>query len=306
MRPRNAPGATHIGRRALAAALAGAALLTACSTNSPRSAHIIDATVRAPTIAGNAVPSVPVAEADRLELVFSDTFDGTRLSDAWSMCYWWQVDGGCTIASNDEQQWYRPDGVEQANGVLRLVLSADEQRTTSGDDLPFRSGMVSTGHLDDRADAPGFAFTYGVVEARVRLPDAEGVWPAVWMLSADRTSLPEIDVLEWYGKRPTTVTSHVHQRIDGERVSARVETTTAEPLGGGWHDVAVDWNRDRVVFFLDGVETGRVDDPDLVPHTAMYLIVNLAAGGPAGAVDVAALPQEMLVDHVHVWQRRAP
>ncbi|NND73744.1 MAG: glycoside hydrolase family 16 protein [Ilumatobacter sp.] len=247
----------------------------------------------------------PVADAHELELVLYEPFDDEELDAIWTTCYWWQVDGGCTISSNDEQQWYRPEAVTVADGSLRLEVTADPQRTTDGDVLPYRSGMISSGHVDHHdIDEPGYAFTYGVVETRIRLPEGDGMWPAVWLLSADRTSLPEIDLLEWYGSRPTMVTSHVHQRIDDERSSARVEITSDEPLGGGWHDVAVDWAPDRVVFYLDGVETGRVVDPELIPHSPMYLIINLAAGGAnAGDVDESVLPQTLLVDDVRIWQR---
>ncbi len=300
MTPRR--GAT---RRGVSTAIVIAGALTACAAAPGRTAHIIDNGPAHPPVDTAVSTPPPVGPSEDLALVLDATFDGVALGDEWSTCYWWQVDGGCTIANNDEQQWYRPEGVSVAYGALRLELSADEQETTDGGVLPYRSGMVSTGHVDADAATPGFAFTYGVVEARIRFPDAAGVWPAVWLLSADQTSLPEIDIVEWYGSRPTVLTSHVHARDDDERSSSRVETASRTPLGGTWHDVAVDWTRDRVVFYLDGVETGRVDDPELVPQTPMYLIVNLAAGGPAGPVDEEALPVEFLVDHVRVWQRQS-
>lgn len=255
----------------------------------------------APLPSSTQLPSQPF-ENDELELVFADEFDGTALGDAWSTCYWWQIDGGCTISSNDEEQWYRSDGVDVHDGLLRLTVTDEEQRTTDGDDLPFTSGMVSMGHEDFDTSTIGFEFTYGIVEARVRFPEGDGLWPALWLLSADRTSLPEIDLFEWYSSRPDVVTSHVHQRIDGDRESERIETSFDDSLAGEWHDIAMEWTEDRVVFYFDGEETGSVDDEDLVPNTPMYLIMNVATGGPAGDVDASALPQSMAVDFVRVWQ----
>ena len=259
--------------------------------------------VPSPTTPPLAEPSVPVEALGDLELVFHQSFDEPTLDDVWRTCYWWQVDGGCTIASNDEQQWYRPEGVSVTDGALRLTLSADPQRTTDGDVLPYRSGMVSTGQVDDRSDQVGFAFTYGVVEARVRFPEGDGVWPAVWLLSADKTSLPEIDLIEWYGSQPDVATRHAHERIDGERASGRIEVSSPTSLAGEWHDIAVDWTSDRIIFYFDGIETGRVDNTKLVSDSPMYLIINLAAGGPAGDVDPSVLPQSLLVDWVQIWQR---
>lgn len=246
------------------------------------------------------MPAVISTQPADWELTFEDQFVGNSLSSSWTTCYWWQVDGGCTIASNDELEWYRPEGARVADGVLRLEASANPQVSTDGVALPYRSGMASTGPPDDNESAAGFSFTFGYVEATVRLPDGAGTWPAVWLLSADRTSLPEIDILEHYGNEPT-ITSWVHQRADGERRSQRIEATLV-PTADGWHRVGVLWTDERVEFYLDDVLTGIVDDPQLVPQTPMYLIVNLALGGRAGPVDDQALPQHFDIDRIQVWQ----
>lgn len=240
---------------------------------------------------------------DSWRLVFSDEFDQSdgELAEWWSTCHWWQIDGGCTIASNDERQWYQPDAVSVEDGVLVLEATAEPQLSPDGVRLPLTSGMVSTGPSRD-GEQPGFAFTYGIAEARVRLPEAAGTWPAVWMLPADQESLPEIDLLEWYGERPDLVTSHVHAEVDGERRSQRVEVPIDDGRGR-WHVVTVRWEPGVVEFFLDGERTGIVDDAELVPDEPMYLVLNLAMGGVAGEVDLDALPDRFLVDDVRVWQR---
>jgi beta-glucanase (GH16 family) len=262
------------------------------------SAVIASAEVEQP--ADTAGSTIAPVGPEGYELVFSSEFDES-LGDEWSTCYWWQVDGGCTIETNGEQQWYRPEGVNVADGVVTLTAEEIDQTTTDGSTLPLRSGMISTGHVDNDVDDPGFAFTYGYVEARVRLPEADGTWPAVWLLSADRTSLPEIDIMEWYGSRPEAVTAHVHQRIDDERASQRIDLDV-DDVAGEWHTVAVDWQEDHIEFFFDDVSMGIVDDADLIPDTPLYLIINLAMGGRAGDVDVDALPQTFAIDWIRVWQ----
>jgi len=236
------------------------------------------------------------------ELVFDDQFNGDDLDSRWTTCYWWQTDGGCTISSNDEQQWYQPDGVRVADGVLQLTASAIPQRTTDGTRLPYQSGMVSTGPVGNEGDTAGFTFTYGYVEATVRMPTAEGTWPAVWLLSADRTSLPEIDIVENYGSRPGRFTSRVHQRVDGSGESEGIESTERSRQTG-WHTVGVLWTPTSVEFFVDDVSTGSITDSALIPQTPMYLIINLAMGGQAGSVDDAALPQRFEIEAVRVWQQ---
>ncbi len=272
-----------------------------------RAGLLCSLTVLAACGSATVLPSVPSAAPDDYELVFAEEFDGSDLGDEWVTCYWWQVDGGCTIASNDELEWYRPEAVTVDGGALELRAEANSQETTDGDVLPYRSGVVTTGHLDNDTDADdlGFAFTYGFIEVRVQFPEGDGLWPAVWLLSADRTSLPEIDLLEWYGSRPTIVTSHVHERVDGERESTRIDAIVSD-TDDDWHTIAALWTPEAVVFFLDGEETGRVVDRTLIPTTPMYVILNLALGGPAGDVDEKALPQPFRVDHVRVWQEADP
>ncbi len=285
---RRPPGRWRTGRRrrAPAAALLGllTVVLAACTPGVPE-------------------PQASVATGEQWRLVFADEFERDDLGGIWRTCHWWQVDGGCTIASNNELEWYRPEAVGLADGLLMLTAEALPQIATTGDTLPYRSGMVSTGARSSRRDeVPSFAFTYGFVEARVQMPAGAGVWPAVWLLSADNRSLPEIDIMEWYGIRPELVTMHVHQRVDGARRSQRVELVTGD-ISGTWKVFGMHWSPEAVVFYVDGVEVGRVTDPALVPTTPMYLLLNLAVGGTrAGTPDPAAFPATFAVDYVRVWQ----
>lgn len=252
-----------------------------------------------PLVAG---PVLNQPSGEQWRMVFADDFERDSLGSLWRTCHWWQVDGGCTISSNDELEWYRPEGVSVSDGLLRLTAEAIPQVADGGRVLPYRSGMVTTGsRTGDDDDPPAFAFTYGFVEARVRLPRGAGLWPAVWTLSADNTSLPEIDLMEWYGSEPGEVTMHVHQRVDGLRRKARVDFATSD-LSDSWHVFGMRWTPDAVAFYVDGDEVGRVTDPALIPHTPMYLILNLAVGGPAGPPDATAFPATFAVDYVRVWQ----
>jgi len=234
------------------------------------------------------------------ELMFEDDFSGDELGDAWTTCYWWQVDGGCRI--HQEVQWYQADAVTVRDGRVELRAERSDEVATDGTPLEYRSGMISTGPERSRDSEPGFEFTYGYVEATVRFPASAGTWPALWLLSADKQSRPEIDIFEWYGARPDLVTSHLHVELDGERRSRRIEHAV-DGASDAWHHAAVLWEPDHLEFFFDGVSTGVVTELDLIPDTPMYLIINLALGSAAGDVDAGALPQSVFVDRVRVWQR---
>ncbi len=248
-----------------------------------RSAHCCSSARSLPdAVPAGGRPTAGRTGARSSELVFTDDFAGDSLGDAWSTCYWWQVDGGCTIASNDEQQWYRPEAVEVTDDMV--MLTAD--RRPSADDRR-QHAAVPVGRDHDRPRRQRRRRPRVRVHLRPGrgprpLSRRRGHWPAVWLLSADRTSLPEIDIMEWYGSRESIITSHVHQRIDGEPERSSHRRRRAD-VAGEWHDVGVEWSPDRVEFFFDGRSIGQVvDDPDLIPSTPMYLIANLALGGAAG------------------------
>lgn len=239
-------------------------------------------------------------------LVFSDTFDGRRLDrDRWTTCYWWAV-GGCTNEGNDELQWYRPGRVRVRDGAVRLV--ADRRRTTSPDGTAYEyvSGMMTTGRdTSSTAAPPRFAFRYGYVEVRARMPAGPGLWPALWLLPLTHDSRPEIDLVEVDGRRPRMGTAHVHFR--DAYGTARVEGRgwRDDDLSRGWHTYGLDWRRDRIDWYVDGVRRWTFADADNIPHERMYLLANLAVGGEwVGSPTAAtAFPATMAIDHVKVWQR---
>src|SRR5258708_2606178 len=111
---------------------------------------------------------LPNADPPRWTLVFSDSFDGTGINpNHWNSQYWF----GRTIADNGELEWYQDDDVLVQNGILRLRA---EQRNTQG--YRYTSGMIASQNK--------FSFTYGYVEACVKVPHGKGFWPAFWLLPA--------------------------------------------------------------------------------------------------------------------------
>lgn len=231
-------------------------------------------------------------------LVFSDRFDGTDLSARrWGTCHWWAPDG-CTIETNDELEGYVASQVAVRDGALALT-AVEDPVVVQDLRLPYRSGMVSTGRPgDEPTDEPRFAFTYGRVEVRFRIPRATGSWPAIWMLPASNEALPEIDLLEVHGQTPDRPAVTLHT-TDGGR--ERRDVRTAD-LSTGWHTVRLDWGPGRLVWSIDGVEALRVTGDD-VPSEPMYLVANLAVGADAGEPDPATFPATFLIDHVRVWAR---
>jgi beta-glucanase (GH16 family) len=241
---------------------------------------------------------------DDWKIAFYDEFSSGGLDgDRWTTCYWWATDG-CNNGSSGELEWYQPGNVTIEDGSLVLTAREEAVSTADGSLLDYTSGMVTTGRAtSDLTEEPRFSFTYGRAEIRARVPAGQGLWPAFWLLPVTHESRPEIDVLEMLGHEPTTFRMHYHFIQDGERSSLGQDVTTVD-LSAGWHTYAVEWSEDALVWYLDGLERWRIDDPEIVPHEPMYLLLNLAVGGdwPGAPDETTPFPSAYLIDYVRVWQ----
>ena len=200
---------------------------------------------------------------------------------------------GRTLTANKEAQYYSDATV----GVhpFRIHDGALEITAAPGPNpagLPYNSGMISS--------KGGFAQRYGHFEIRARLPRGRGLWSAFWLLPADNTWPPEIDVFEMLGHPPGEIHVNVHSK-------ARPRQGLAVAVGdvsGGFHTYGMSWRADAVHHFFDGRQIAAFATPDDM-HKPMFLLANLAVGGPGswpGPPDAATVfPAHMLIDHIRAW-----
>lgn len=157
-------------------------------------------------------------------------------------------------------------------------------------------------------------WTYGYIEARIKLPKGKGTWPAFWMMPVHFTGWPkdgEIDIMEEVGYNPNYVSSSLHANShvhsNGTQVTHEMYCAGAED---DYHIYGIEWTSSKIKTYVDGKlqllysnrGLGRDDWPYDDPF---YVILNLAWGGDWGGnngVDESALPVEMLVDYVRVYQ----
>jgi beta-glucanase (GH16 family) len=233
-------------------------------------------------------------------VVLDENFEGGTLdSSRWNTCHWWDK-GGCTIASNNELEWYRPEQVSVADGTLRLTAAPNRYEASDGNTYDFTSGMVTTGPNPDDDD-PKVAITYGTVEARFKAPAGRGLWPAIWMLPASKESRPEIDMLEMIGQDPSELILHFHpEDRDADSPSKRVRVSDPD-LAEDWHTVGIIWTPGKLVYTLDGEPVWTVTG-DQVPSEPMYLVMNLAVGGayPGPPDSRTPFPATFEIDYVRM------
>ena len=243
--------------------------------------------------------------ANEMELVFSDEFEQTELdSDKWVDCYWWDIEG-CTNAGNSELEWYLPENVSVHRGSLILEARKEVITNHNRELFPYSSGMVTTGRdVSDTDKPPKFSFQYGYVEVKANFPAGTGLWPAIWLLPITHESRPEIDIFELLGDDVQLARLHIHY-VDDEKERQSVGHKQFVPdLTDGWQTIGLNWQEDKVTWYLNGNQIWEVTEPEAIPHEPLYLILNLAVGGdyPGPPDSSTQFPAQVEIDYVRIWQ----
>jgi beta-glucanase (GH16 family) len=241
----------------------------------------------------------------RLKLIFHEEFNRSSLNKrVWHTCLWWATTT-CSIESNRELQLWNPRDVLVRDGVLHLRARKRRRVGWNGRRYRYTSGMVMTGGRRKPRTPPGFTYTYGLAEARIKVPKGRGFWPAFWMLPASQESRPEIDAMEILGGSTHVQRMHLHYlNPDGSRADAGARWVGPD-FSARWHTFAVDWTPDAIVWYVDGVERWRFADSSVIPREPMYPVLSLAVGGvyPGPPRRSTPFPSYLSVDWIRVWQR---
>ncbi len=182
------------------------------------------------------------------------------------------------------------------NGILHIV-ARKQTGVYGGVTQPYTSGLLASVHNQK----------YGYYETRSRMPSGSGLWPAFWLLHTPAyPDIHEIDIMEWISPSPNVVfmTDHFGTNYDTYSLQSQV-TVSATDFTTAFHVFGLDWEADRIVWYADGVEIGRLTAPNTLHDVEMYVIVNLAVGGdlPGSPESHAVFPASYDVDYVRVFQR---
>jgi hypothetical protein len=139
------------------------------------------------------------------------------------------------------------------------------------------------------------------------MPSGSGLWPAFWLLHTPAyPDIHEIDIMEWISLSPDIVfmTDHFGTSYDTNSLESQV-TFSANDFTTAFHIFGLDWEADRIVWYADGVEVGRLTGANTLHDVEMYVVVNLAVGGdlPGSPEPGAVFPASFDVDYVRVYQR---
>lgn len=234
--------------------------------------------------------------AQKRTLIWSEEFNATVLDlSIWNIS---EGDGCPNLCGwgNNERQHYTQKNHRLTDGML--FIKAEKE----GDH--FTSTRITTKGKK--------TFQYGRFEVRAKLAKGQGVWPAFWLLGSniDQVGWPmcgEIDVLEYVGRSPEEIFTSLHTKA-GHGDNASTKTTPIPNVEEGFHLYTADWNKDRIVFSVDGTEVYTFHPEEKTKEIwpfdqPFYLLVNLAIGGNfGGEVDETIFPQEFIIDYIRVYQ----
>jgi beta-glucanase (GH16 family) len=251
--------------------------------------------------------------------VWSDEFDGAsgaRVNEAnWNF----ETTDGCASGNcgwgNNEKEYYTDSPSNIAlNGQGQLMIVA---RTAVAAGLACYYGPCK--YTSAKITTRGKVLADpGRVEARIRLPAGQGLWPAFWMLGSSFPAVPwprsgELDIMENKGSEPNISSSAVHgPGYSGNTPFAHRQALPSGTLSDDFHTFAVEWDSLSVRFFVDGRVHYTVTADQMKRYGApilnqpFYLILNLAVGGhfDGDPQSDAIFPATMLVDYVRVYTKQ--
>lgn len=246
----------------------------------------------------------------KYKLNWHDEFDGNSLN----MNYWSYQEGdgsqyGIPGWGNSEQQYYSQDNVSVNNGALKITARRENKGGKA-----YTSARIRT--------ANKVAFTYGRIEAKIKLPPYQGLWPAFWMLPDTSTygnwpNSGEIDIMEAKGRLPNETSAAIHFADNNNQHKYNTGTCdlnqTLSSNMKDWHTYAVEWESDSLFFYVDDIcffgskcnQYSGVEGNSGQPFDKnFHILLNLAVGGMFDnyiSPNDSDLPASMEVDYVRWW-----
>jgi beta-glucanase (GH16 family) len=246
------------------------------------------------------------------DLVWADEFDTNGAIDAAKWYHQTQLPQGGSWYNGEVQHYTNRIENSSVNNGFLDITAIKENFTDQGETKQYTSARLNS----------KFAFTYGRVDVRAKLPFGDGTWPAIWTLGKNINedggywdnqygtvgwpACGELDIME-HGLHPTNqVSVAIHTPSSyGSTVNTSIQTLA--DVANNFHVYSMNWSPDQITFLIDGVGfytyNPAVKNDDTWPfYLEQYLLLNIAMGGNGGAIDPNFSQSSMVIDYVRVYQ----
>ena len=241
-----------------------------------------------------------IFKKDGLTCVWHDEFDRNGVPDTTK----WKYQTGNHGWGNQEQQNYIDntnvaDTAVVENGVLTIKAYDDGNG--------WKSARLNSKN----------SWKYGYIEARMKITDRKGAWPAFWMMPQNDVyggwpASGEIDIMENapnVGEHRVFSSLHASGHYDGSPASIGGQVYD-DKLSSEWHTFGIKWEADNISCYYDDEKVGSYanngNTPEDWPYDQdFYIILNLAIGGKLGGdkwVSSLGGHAEFIIDYVRVYQ----
>ncbi|MBO4689180.1 MAG: family 16 glycosylhydrolase [Clostridiales bacterium] len=298
-------------RKIVSAILAVTILISLCACEKKESTTIesMDNIPPSQVESESEVAKTETPELEGYNLLWSDEFDGDAMDESK-----WNYEPHEPGWVNNELQEYTTstDNVFVRDG--KLVLKAI--KTEKNGKEYYTSGKVTGQNKTD--------FLYGKVVVSAKVPEGQGLWPAIWMMPKDESyygqwpKCGEIDIMESLGHQTNISYSTLHYGEPHGEQQGTIEKNGADSFSAKFHEYSVEWEPGEMRFYTDGelvltcndwftAVQGEDDKPYPAPFDQpFYVQLNLAVGGnwpgyPDATTDFSKA--EFEIDYVRVYQK---
>lgn len=251
-------------------------------------------------------------------LVWSDEFNTNGPIDSNKWFQQTQLPAGGSWFNNEVQHYTNQlSNSFVSNGNLNIVAVKE----------PYISQGITKQYTSARLNSK-FAFTYGRVDIRAKVPNSQGTWPALWLLGKNvnedggffdsnfgTTSWPacgEIDIME-HGIFPGQPINYIGSAIHTPSSFGNTVNKggiQASDIAQNYHIYSMNWSPNQITFLLDNVAfytyNPAVKNANTWPFNLnQYLLLNIAMGGFAGTIPTNFTQASMLIDYIRVYQNTA-
>lgn len=235
-------------------------------------------------------------------LVWNDEFDGNALNlNVWNQ----EIGNGASGWGNNELEYYTNSTKNTFVSNGNLIIEARKENIGG---FNYSSGRMTTQGKK--------TFTFGRIDIRAKLPVGKGIWPALWMLGSNITTVGwpecgEIDIMELVGTNPSRTHGTAHWKTQN---GSPINKGGSYNLPSGnfsqqFHVFSIVWEQDIIKWYVDDqlfftlykTDVNPANYPFNAPH---FFIFNVAVGGnwPGPPDATTQFPQRMIVDYVRVFQ----
>ena len=236
------------------------------------------------------------------QLSWADEFDGETLD---MNSYNFEIGDGCPNLcgwGNNELEYYtdEPENIRVEDG--KLIMTATQLGTQG-----FRSARIQTKGKKE--------FRFGRIDVRAKLPEGQGIWPAIWMLGSniDEVGWPacgEIDIMEMVGHQPNVTHGAAHWGNPGDPSTFVGNSISLdEKFSEQFHVFTLVWEQNELNWYMDEtlfhtITLANVQGATYRFNAPFFMVFNVAVGGnwPGNPDSSTVFPQSMEIDYIRVFQ----